>query len=100
MLVWRLQERFRMPGPDPHALWFERYDGRITVSYERYLWSGNEGNRKARAIVMLKRLMRHDWRCRWCGDELPAWRRVDAQYCREGCRKKAARWRRKSWGHA
>lgn len=83
-----------MPGPDPDTLWFERDSGHITVSYERYLWSGNDGNRKARAIAMLKRLMRNNWRCQWCGDELPAWRRTDAQYCRERCRKKAARSRR------
>ena len=97
--IWRLQEERNMPGPDPSALWFERHEGRITGELRALsLGAGNDGNRKTRAVATLKRLMRHDWRCRWCGDELPAWRRVDAQYCCESCRKRAARSRRKSWG--
>jgi hypothetical protein len=36
------------------------------------------------------------WRCLWCRDDLQAWRRADAQYCCEGCRKRAARARRVS----
>jgi len=83
-----------MPGPDPHAMWFERHEGRITASYYRYLWSGQEAHREARACSILRRMAKGDWRCRWCGDALPDWRRSDARYCRETCRKKAARWRR------
>mgnify|MGYP003382023000 CR=1 FL=1 len=84
-----------MPAPEPNAVWVERPDGRITATYETYFWTGNVGNRKARAIAIMKRMLRHDWRCRWCSDELPVWRRADARYCCEGCRKKAARLRRK-----
>jgi predicted SprT family Zn-dependent metalloprotease len=85
-----------MPGPDPNTVWFEEYEGRLLATYEPYLWSGNVGNRKARAVAILKRLVWHDWFCRWCGDDLPDWRRADARYCCEGCRKRAARQRRQN----
>lgn len=85
-----------MPGPDPHAVWFEEYDGRLLASFEPYFWTGNVGNRKARAIAILKRIAWHDWFCRWCGNDLPEWRRADALYCSEGCRKRAARYRRRA----
>ena len=84
-----------MPGPDPNALWFEVYGGRILATFERYFWTGNAGNRKARAIAIMRRMERRDWFCRWCRDELPEWRRADVRYCCEGCRKRAARQRRK-----
>jgi len=85
-----------MPGPDPHAVWINRYEGeRPTVTHENYLWTGNAGNRQKRAIAILFRVLRHDWVCRWCGGDLPEWRRADAKYCCEGCRKRAARQRRK-----
>jgi hypothetical protein len=83
-----------MPGPDPDTLWFERYDGRLIASFQPYLWTGNTGNRKSRAIAIMRRMQRGDWQCRYCFDDLPHWRRADAQYCCEGCRKRAARDRR------
>ncbi len=83
-----------MPGPDPAALWIEEYADRPTVSFHAYFWTGNDGNRHKRAEGMVRRLARGDWKCSWCGDPLPDWRRVDAQYCCEGCRKRAARARR------
>ena len=79
-----------MPGPDPHAVWFNEDNGRLTVTYERYFWTGNDGNRKARAISILRRKVRRDWYCRWCGDDLPIWRRADALYCCAGCKRRAA----------
>jgi len=80
---------------DPTTLWVEKYDGQIFVTFESYFWTGNSGNRKARAIAILRRMQRRDWVCGWCRDELPIWRRADARYCCEGCRKRAARQRRK-----
>ena len=85
-----------MPGPTPHSLWIDEYDGRLIVTFDVYDWHGNVGNRKTRAIKMLRRILRGDWICRWCGDDLPVWRRVDSRYCTEGCRKRAARLRRAS----
>ena len=87
-----------MPGPHPEGIYFEEYDGRIIVSYYRYFWSGNVGNRKARAIAILRRLVRHNWKCSWCRETLPEWRRADVQFCRESCRKRAARWQRNRRG--
>ena len=87
-----------MPGPDPHALWIERDGTTVTVCHQAYFWTGNNGNRKRRALAILRSLARRDWRCRWCGEDIPDWRRADAQYCRASCRKKAARWRRLTWG--
>lgn len=84
-----------MPCPDPHALWIEKRDGRTVVSFQSYFWTGNEGNRKARAVAILKRLAQGKWFCLWCGDDLYDHLRADAIYCRESCRKHAARSRRK-----
>lgn len=83
-----------MPGPDPHAFWIERAEPPYSVCFQAYFWTGNNGNRKARAIAILRRLYRRDWFCRWCGDDLPDYVRADALYCGESCRKKAARDRR------
>lgn len=83
-----------MPGPDPHRLWIESGEPPYRVCHQAYDWTGNNGNRGQRAFTMLRRLARGDWVCRWCGDALPDWRRVDARYCREACRKAAARARK------
>lgn len=83
-----------MPGPDPNAVWIEWQDGTLSANFERYLWTGNMGNRKARAVAILRRAALGDWLCRWCGCDLPFWRRADAIYCSEGCRKRAKRRRK------
>ena len=83
-----------MPGPDPDAIELDTEGTRKLVHFHRYFWTGNTGNRETRAKEILRRAMAGDWVCNWCGDELPIWRRADAQYCCEGCRKKAARARR------
>jgi 3-carboxy-cis,cis-muconate cycloisomerase len=53
---------------------------------------------RKRAMAILRRLHWATWRCRWCGDDLPDHVRADALYCREACRKKAARERRAARG--
>jgi hypothetical protein len=40
---------------------------------------------------MLRNLRRDGWTCQWCRDYIPSFRRVDARYCTEGCRKRAMR---------
>lgn len=89
-----------MPAPVPDAVWIETDErGGVTVNYERPFWGGKSRDRKKRAIAMLKREVRGGWRCLWCCEAIPCFRRVDANYCCEGCRKRAARqrrlWRRK-----
>lgn len=85
-----------MPAPDPDALWISKEDGRVSVTYESYLWSNSSANRKRRATAILRRIVYGTWRCKWCLKALPEWRRADAGYCCEGCRKRAARSRRLS----
>lgn len=83
-----------MPGPDPHAFWIDEDAERPTVVFENYLWTGNAGNRKARAISILQRLRYGIWVCHGCGEPLPDYKRADTRFCREACRKAAARRRR------
>ena len=85
-----------MPGPDPLSLWIDHDDsGRGSVYFQRYFWTGQAGNRARRAQSIARRLRAQTWRCLWCRDDLPAWRRADAMYCCEGCRKRATRLRTK-----
>lgn len=83
-----------MPAPEPDTLWFEEYDGQVVANFQRYFWTGNVAHRKARAIAIMRRMRRGDWLCLWCGETLPDYKRADARYCCEGCRKSAARGRR------
>ncbi len=83
-----------MPGPDPQALWLEEDAyGRPVVSYEVFL-IGNRTARKRRAVRVLRNILRDDWLCPWCRGPVPIFRRADARFCGESCRKKAARQRR------
>jgi hypothetical protein len=91
-----------MPAPDPNAVWVDDYDpatGRVSVMFETFLVNanlqrvGNLKNRKRRANAIALRVRRDGWRCRWCGWEIDTTRRADANYCREACRKAAARQR-------
>lgn len=83
-----------MPGPEPGAVWIEDVEaGRYRAVFEPYFYSRSQ-NRLKRVKTILRRLVARTWRCQWCGDELPDYRRADAVYCREGCRKRAARDRR------
>ncbi len=84
-----------MPAPEPVTFWIEEIEpGRYMAYYERHFWTGKAGNRARRAEVILGRYVRGTWRCAWCGDELHTDKRADARYCREHCRKAAARQRR------
>lgn len=83
-----------MPAPDPEGVWIEEPEpGRYSTRAD--IWPG--GNRKSRIARMMAmhRNARFDgWRCLWCGDLIPTFRRTDARFCCEGCRKRAARkWR-------
>ena len=86
-----------MPAPDPESLWVEQYgNGSVSVTFTRYFWTGNAGNREVRANRICRRVQGGTWVCKWCGDPLPNFRRVDALYCCEGCRKRAAHRRRQA----
>lgn len=80
-----------MPGPDPNGVTLgDGWPERPSVLVETY-GSGNRKARMARAKRILRNLHRGGWLCHWCGGPVPLWRRADARYCREGCRKRAAR---------
>jgi hypothetical protein len=91
-----------MPAPDPFGIWYdETPTGQPLVVAElwgsraRPFWEGNPKHRKARAAAVLRRLRLDGWTCPACGHPVPIWRRADAVYCSTGCRKRAARNRRK-----
>ncbi|MCJ1900967.1 hypothetical protein MR829_11340 [Paracoccus versutus] len=72
-----------------------REGGGWAVLIETFMLSGRT-QRKARAMRILANLKRNGWACGWCSGPVPEFRRADARYCCEGCRKRAARSRR-SW---
>jgi hypothetical protein len=83
-----------MPAPDPEGLDLEEYEnGGFRVIAE--VWEhGNRRNRIARMKAVSRNIYRGGWRCWRCSKPVPLYKRADAQYCSEGCRKKAARERR------
>lgn len=85
-----------MPEPNPHSVWIEREDGSTTLSYLRFnFFTGRIADHEPRAKKLAQRIIEGSWVCRWCSCELQHWRRSDAHYCSEHCRKKAARSRRR-----
>lgn len=84
-----------MPGPDPEGVYFEfTNNGGIEAFAEIWPW-GNRRFRESRMNAVLQKLRSDNWSCRTCGGPVPIYRRADACYCRESCRKGAARQRRK-----
>jgi len=88
--LWPSKKDPVMSPPDPHALSLDA-DGSLIV--ERFMWS-NPKNRMKRARRVLANLQAGDWRCLECGDPVLLHKRADAVYCREACRKRAARRRK------
>lgn len=84
-----------MPAPDPHGITIEERPQGWGVLVETFMLSGRT-QRMARAKRILRNLAANGWACRWCGGPVPEFRRADACYCVEGCRKRAARSRRKA----
>lgn len=81
-----------MPAPDPHGINMGD-NGPLSLLVERWA-CGNHRHRMDRAKRILANLTRANWCCPECGDYVPLFRRADAVYCREGCRKRAQRRRR------
>lgn len=84
-----------MPGPDPQGIDIAEYDDGAFALTAEIWWYGNRTARLARMFAIRRRIDLDGWRCEWCGGPVPLYRRADARYCREACRKHAARRRRK-----
>ena len=98
-----------MGAPDPDAIqtvfedegrWFVWYSHRCGPSrfwpFESSVGGNERRNRERRAVSIMKRVIRDGWVCAYCGDEIGFHKRADAQYCRERCKRAAARQRRKA----
>ena len=85
-----------MGAPDPDGIEID-YDGdRALVMF--HVWGeANPKARKARAIRIMRQIGRdgEGWRCSWCDGYIPTFKRTDARYCSNSCRKADARARRK-----
>ena len=83
-----------MPGPDPDGLYIDEYDnGDFTIGCE--IWEHtNRSHRIRRMLAVAANIRRGGWRCLHCREPIPLYRRADAYFCRERCRKAAARARR------
>ena len=88
-----------MPAPDPHGISIEKHPHGWRVLAGTFVLSGRT-QRMARAKRILRNLAVNGWVCPWCGGPVPEFRRADACYCCEGCRKRAARSRRKAMERA
>ena len=83
-----------MPAPDPHAITTEYSEGGTVSVFAEVFLIGNRKARLNRAKAILRKLRFDDWLCWHCAGPVPLFRRADARYCCEGCRKRAAMARR------
>lgn len=81
-----------MPAPDPHGI-ETGSSGPLSLHVYHFLCQ-NKKHRDARAQRILSKLRWGQWCCPQCGGYVPLYRRADAVYCRESCRKRAAKARR------
>lgn len=83
-----------MPAPCPFAIWIEPMHEGSIITFENYRGCISAPHRSQRVNTIRKRLAVGNWVCRWCGDPIAIWKRIDTLYCGESCRKKAARKRK------
>jgi RNA polymerase-binding transcription factor DksA len=72
----------------------EHDDGRSTIT-ALVPREGNRRHRIARMLAVGQRLRWGGWKCQHCGEPVPLFKRADARFCAERCRKADARQRRK-----
>jgi hypothetical protein len=82
-----------MPAPDPSGLDLEEYDGGFSITAELW-WYGNRRHRIARMKAVMRRIRFGGWRCLQCNRPIALFKRADADFCSERCRKVVARRRR------
>ncbi|SLN64069.1 hypothetical protein ROA7450_03376 [Roseovarius albus] len=82
-----------MTDRDYGSIRVEEIDGsHVRMGISTYSWQNV--TRIRRRAIALGRNYAKGWHCLHCGNLMPEWKRVDAKYCKEGCRKMAARQRR------
>jgi hypothetical protein len=83
-----------MPHPDPNGLDIEENDdGTFRITAETWA-HGNRRHRIARMLAVARNLRHGGWTCCGCGTKIALYKRADARFCGEQCRKAAARRRR------
>ncbi len=84
--------------PDPNGLFVEEDEDGNALGVTAEIWDhGNKRHRLARMKAIAKNLSILNWGCRYCGEPVPIYRRADARFCRERCRKASARERKKAF---
>ncbi|WP_162946755.1 hypothetical protein [Ruegeria sp. EL01] len=78
---------------DRADIWIEELDPPF-VRMGHSVWPWQTATRISRRAAALGRNYSRGWHCAYCGELMPEWKRIDAKYCKEGCRKMAARKRR------
>ncbi len=77
------------------SIWIEEYDPPYVRMMGTYFSWQNSTHVQRRVGVLAAKYSR-GWHCGRCRELMPVWKRVDAKYCTESCRKMDARDRR-SW---
>lgn len=85
-----------MPGPDPEGLDLEELENGGFRIYAEVWEHGNKRHRIARMLAVSRNMRAGGWRCWGCGEQVPLYKRADARFCSEPCRKNAGR-RRRQW---
>ena len=88
-----------MPARNETLIWLEVCDPpNVRITYGHYPWQNK--TQIGRRVDRLCQKYARGWHCKYCGDLMPVWKRTDAEYCKESCRKLAARKRRVARGAA
>ena len=82
-----------MPDRESSPIWIDELNPpHVRLTWSHYPWQ-NSTHIKRRVDRLAQKYSR-GWHCEYCGELMPVWKRVDARYCCESCRKMAARKRR------
>ncbi len=82
-----------MTDRDNATIWIEELNPpQVRLSFTHFPWQN--AHRIAERATKLAQNYSKGWHCAYCGNLMLVWKRIDAKYCKEGCRKMAARKRR------
>ncbi|MCX8955414.1 hypothetical protein OU790_18500 [Ruegeria sp. NA] len=79
-----------MTDRESATIWIEELSPPyVRMAFTSFPWQN--AHRIAQRANALARNYSKGWYCAYCGELMPEWKRIDAKYCKEGCRKMAAR---------